>query len=131
MSPERRTRASGPRPASAGVPAALPAALPAVVPAALPVVADPLPEVIAAPIPFDRTSVPDEAALTALTVDLAAIRSFKVNAIVAVSGNGATDGRIGGLFLGDLFDVEGFFVGDVVLGANIRDHFLHGHFYGG
>jgi len=29
-------------------------------------------------------------------------------------------------FLGDFFYVEGFFVCDVELGRNIRDHFLHG-----
>ena len=56
MSPERRTRSAGPRPAPA------PAA-PAV---------EPMPAAVAEPIPFDRASDPDETALTALAAEMAA-----------------------------------------------------------
>ena len=50
-------------------------------------------------------------------VDLAAIGAFKVNAVFAVGGDGGADDRVGGLFLGDFFDVEGFLVRDLELGA--------------
>ena len=45
-----------------------------------------------------------------LAVHLPAIRAFQVDAIFAVCGNGAADGRVGGLLLRDLLDVEGLLV---------------------
>src|ERR1039458_1727751 len=65
-----------------------------------------------------------------LAVDLAAIRTFKKYAILAMGGDGGADGRVGGLFLRYLFDVEGFLVGDVELGANLVNHVLNGDFLG-
>ena len=93
MSPERRTRATGPRPA----PAVLPTVVQAVLPTVVPATADPIPApvvaasepqpAVAQPIPFDRASDPDETALTALTADLAAAgrraRSRKAQATAA------------------------------------------------
>ena len=69
MSPERRTRATGPRPAPAVVTAIAPATLDPVPAVAA---AEPIPPAVSEPIPFDRASDPDETALTALAADMAA-----------------------------------------------------------
>ena len=45
-----------------------------------------------------------------LAVDLPAIGAFEIDAVVAVGGDGAADGRVGDLLLGDLLDVERFLV---------------------
>ena len=55
-----------------------------------------------------------------LAVDLAAIRAFEIDAVLPVGGDGAANGRVGGLLLRDLLDVERFLVGDVELGCESR-----------
>ncbi len=61
-----------------------------------------------------------------LAVHPATVRSFEVDQIGAMSLDGAANGGIGGLLLSDLFDVEGFLVADVELGANLVDYVLDG-----
>ena len=63
-----------------------------------------------------------------LSIDLASICAFEIDAIFPVRGDGAADGRVGGLLLRDLLDVEGFLICDVELGANLVNHVLNGDF---
>ena len=43
--------------------------------------------------------------------------------------HGGTNDRVCGLFLGDLSDVECFFVADAEPAPNVRDHVLNGYFH--
>ncbi len=61
-----------------------------------------------------------------LAVHLSAIGAFEVEPVLAMRLHGPADGRISDLLLGDLFDVERFFVADGKPAPNLLDHVLDG-----